>query len=57
MATEENIKMAVIVGANAALEYKEESPYLTKEEIMKRVTANIKQIIEKIDFEEEDDFG
>jgi len=48
MQDENLVKMAVISGASHALRYKQKSPRITDEEILRRVTQEVDEIISKI---------
>lgn len=52
MTNKNDLKMAVIAGAAAALEYKEKNPKALNAEVMRQVTENAEKIAEKIDVEE-----
>jgi len=49
MVSEKIIKVAIIAGAASALTYKDKNPRETNEQIIQKVTKNIREILEKID--------
>jgi len=48
---EKRLKMAIISGAAHALKYKDENPRANEQEIIRHVTENAEDILEKIDEE------
>ena len=49
MAKKENIKMAIVAGAAAAMKYKEKYPHATESEVINHVTQNMSHIIRDIE--------
>ena len=49
MEEEKRLKMAIISGAAHALTFKEENPKASEEEVLRHVTKEAKNILEKID--------
>ena len=47
----ETLKMAIIAGASSAMEYKQKKPMATENEVIKHVTRNIREILEKVNTE------
>jgi len=47
----ETLKMAIIAGAASALKYKEKKPMASESEIMRYITKNIREILEKVNSE------
>ncbi len=47
--TENKLKLAVIAGADSAIKYKESHKMATSQEVIKFVTQNVENILEKID--------
>lgn len=43
------LKMAIIAGASRAMKFKEENWKATPEEVLRHVSANMEDILEKID--------
>ena len=43
------LKMAIIVGASKAIEYKERHPNATESEVIRHINENIREILGKID--------
>jgi adenosine deaminase len=50
----ENIKMAVISGASHALKFRDRYPRASNEEAIRHVTEKMKDILKKIEEDEED---
>ena len=48
---EEVLKMAIIAGAASAIKYKEKKPMASEGEIMRHISKNIREILEKINSE------
>ena len=46
---ERRIHMAVIAGAAQAIRFKEQNPRSQEDEVIRRITENVKEILEKID--------
>lgn len=46
------LKIAVISGASHALQYKNKNPKVTDEEILRRITREMNEILGKIDHED-----
>ncbi len=46
---DEKLKMAIIAGASRAMKFKEENWRATAEEVVRHVSANMDDILEKID--------
>lgn len=51
MANEYKLKMALISGASHALEFKAKNPGATDEEIVREITENSDEILDKIELE------
>jgi len=49
MANEKTLKMAIIAGASTALRYKDKNPKETNEQILQKVSKDMREILEKID--------
>jgi len=49
MANEIEMKMALFVGADKALHYKEQHPHATKEEILQHISENSDLFLDNID--------
>jgi hypothetical protein len=47
--TDNKMKFAVIAGADAAMKYKESHKFADSQEVIKFVTQNVEEILEKID--------
>jgi len=48
---EKRLKMAIIAGASKAIRYKEENPRANEQDVIQFVTAEVRDILEKIDEE------
>ena len=48
---EKRLKMAIISGAAHALQYKEKNPRATEQEVIQYVSAEIENILDKLDAE------
>jgi len=51
MEEDKRLKMAIISGAAHALTFKEENPRASEEEVIRHVTKEVRNILEKIDKE------
>jgi len=51
MEEDKRLKMAIISGAAHALTFKEENPKASEEEVIRHVTKEVRNILEKIDKE------
>jgi len=47
--TSKKLKMAIISGASHAIRYKEENPRATEDEVIRFVTREVDEILDKID--------